>query len=82
MSDKLKSAMATVVARQEQAKNVRERIHARSRAQLDSIHGVIEEVEDHVEAGQGGGVFGYRQLKTLLHERKRLEDVHERSRGD
>jgi len=43
--------------------------------QLDSMGPTIHLVEQHVQAGLGGGILAQRRLRTLLAERARLIQV-------
>jgi len=71
--DELTKRLAKIHGHSVETRTMREALVARARKQLDSITPVIEQIEEHVEADRAGGILGHRRLKTLLHERKRLE---------
>lgn len=75
----MKKRLTEQLARLEASRSVlheqREQLKSRAREQRDSMPAMVHDVEQHVEADQAGGVMGFRQLKTLHHERNRLEKV-------
>lgn len=73
--DALIKSLAHLEERRRAVADARGRLVDHAREQLDTTPRTIHIVEQHVDAGVGGGILGHRRLRTLLQERARLQDV-------
>lgn len=71
-TDALVTAHGRLHAHRSSLREHRATLIERAEQQLDSIVETIRVVEQHVQAGEGGGVLAQRRLKALLVERHRL----------
>jgi hypothetical protein len=73
--DELAMRLAQLQAHRGPVQEARRKLIARTREQLDSMEGTIHTIEQHLEAGGAGGIYGHRRLRTLLKERERLQHI-------
>jgi len=72
--ERLVDAMASLQAKRQQIDSTREQAAQRAREQLDSMGPAIHTLEQHLQAGKGG-ILIHRRLRTMLTERRRLEEI-------
>lgn len=53
----------------------RKRLKDRAAEQSDSMPHAIDTVNAHLQRDKGGGILGFRRLRTLLTERRRLDGI-------
>ena len=59
----------------------RKKLKDRAAEQADSMPHAIHTVNEHLQRGKAGGILGFRRLRTLLTERRRLDGIAS-TRGD
>jgi len=85
MSDtsKLRQGLAHATAHKDSIDDARRQLVRKAEDQYDSLVPVINDWEQAVQAGRGGGVLASRRLRMLLDERDRLEAIlHKHGRAD
>ena len=68
----LRERLNTLKGAERSLDEVEDRAHLRAREQLATVPQALHVVEDHIEAGQAGGILGLRHHRMLNDEKARL----------